>query len=272
VYLKWNDVDGSFSDFDLTLMDSSGKIVDYSSTLQNQESDKLEYLYYVPKFPGEYYIGISNFGQTNDSKLKIFSVYDELEYSQSQGSVGVPVDARGIVVVGSLGSDNNVQSFSSKGPTENGLIVPNILVKDGIITEIYKEEAFHGTSASAAYVSGLIAMLYSEIDEINPMTITDLLYENMLATIDTENSEIQITGSAGKLSKSSGVSDWYSSLNGNSVGYFPIKFTNNEKNNYKIISCEKDLVLIQNIKTKDLLCVSESTAKSLINRNWVIQY
>ncbi len=206
------------------------------------------------------------------ANLEIFSVYDKLEYSHSQGSVGVPSDAKGIVVVGSLGNDNNVQPFSSKGPTDNGQTVPNILVKDGISTEIYKEEAFHGTSASAAYVSGLIAILYSAIDEINPMTITDLLYENMLATTNMENSEIKITGSAGKLSKSNGVSDWYLSLNEGVVGQFPIKFISNEKNNYKIISCEKDLVIIQNIETKDLMCVTESTAESMIKRNWVIQY
>ena len=272
IYLKWNDENSNFSDFDLTLIGPRGKIVDYSSTLQNQESDKLEYLYHIPEFPGEYYIGISNYGQPNNSNLKIFSVYDELEYSQSQGSVGVPTDARGVIVAGSLGSDNNVQPFSSKGPTDKGQTVPNILVKDGISTEIYKEEAFHGTSASAAYVSGLIAIVYSEIDEINPMTITDLLYENMLATTKSKNSEIQITGSAGKLSKSNGVSDWYLSLNEDLVGHFPIKFTSNEKNNYKIISCEKDLIVIQNLETKDLMCVSESTAESMIKRNWVIQY
>ena len=272
IYLKWNDENSNFSDFDLTLIGPSGKIVDYSSTLQNQESDKLEYLYYIPEFSGEYYIGISNFGKPNDTNLKIFSVYDELEYSQSQGSVGVPTDARGIIVAGSLGSDNNVQPFSSKGPTDNGQAVPNILVKDGISTEIYKEEAFHGTSASAAYVSGLIAILYSEIDNINPMTITDLLYDNMLASTNTENSEIQITGSAGKLSKSDGISDWYLSLNEDVVGSFPIKFTSNENNNFKIISCEKDMVIIQNLETKDLICVSEFTAESMIKRNWVIQY
>ena len=94
----------------------------------------------------------------------------------------------------------------------------------------------------------------------------------MLASTNTESSEIQITGSAGKISKSDSVSDWYLSLNENLVGHFPIKFTSNEKNNFKIISCEKDMVIIQNLETKDLMCVSESTAASMIKRNWVIQY
>ena len=272
IYLKWSDEGDNFSDLDLTLMGSNGKIVDYSSTLQNKESDKLEYLYFIPEIPGEYFLGISRFGQSNETYLKIFSVYDELEHSISKGSVGVPTDAKGIIAVGALGEDNNVQSFSSKGPTDNGQTVPNILVKDGISTESYNEEAFHGTSASAAYVSGLIAILYSEIDEINPMSITDLLYDNMLATTNTEKSEIKITGSAGKLSKSSSISDWYASLNEELVGHFPIKFTSNEKKNFKIISCEENMIIIQNIETKDLMCVSETTAKSMIKRDWIIQY
>ena len=74
----------------------------------------------------------------------------------------------------------------------------------------------------------------------------------MLASTNTESSEIQITGSAGKISKSDSVSDWYLSLNENLVGHFPIKFTSNEKNNFKIISCEKDMVIIQNLETDDV--------------------
>ena len=62
------------------------------------------------------------------------------------------------------------------------------------------------------------------------------------------------------------------SLNEDLVAHFPIKFTNNEKNNYKIISCEDGMVVIQNIETKDLMCVDKTTADSMVKRNWVIQY
>jgi len=62
------------------------------------------------------------------------------------------------------------------------------------------------------------------------------------------------------------------SLNEETAGQFPIQFTSNSKNNFKIISCEKDMVLIQNTVTKDLMCVTESTAESMIKRDWMIQY
>ena len=273
VYLKWKNEGNNFADYDLTLMDSRGKIVDYSSTLQGNDSNNLEYIYFIPETPGEYYIGVSCFGESENSTIDIFSVYDNLEYSQSQGSAGVPSDAKGVIVAGSLGTYNQRQPYSSEGPTDNGQIVPNVLVNDGIITEAYDKEPFHGTSASAAYVSGLIAILYSEIEDINPMTVTDLLFENMLASQPKPTTELQITGNAGKLSKSNSVSDWYHSLYENKeTGSFPIKFTSNEKKNYEIISCEKNMVLIQNTITKDLLCVSKTTAESMIKRDWIIQY
>jgi len=273
VYLKWKNEGNNFADYDLTLMDSRGKIVDYSSTLQENDSNNLEYLYFIPETPGEYYIGVSRFGESENSSIDIFSVYDNLEYSQSKGSAGVPSDAKGAIIVGSLGTDNQMQPYSSEGPTDNGQIVPNVLVNDGIITEAYDKEPFYGTSASTAYVSGLIAILYSEIEDINPMRVTDLLFENMLASQPKPTTELQITGNAGKLSKSNAISDWYRSLyENNEAGNFPIKFTSNEKNNYEIISCEKNRVLIQNTITKDVICVSKTTAESMIKRDWIIQY
>ena len=275
IYLKWKNTTGFTADYDLTLMNKEGKIVDYSSSHQDESDDEhVEYLYHFPEIPGEYHIGISNFGFKHGyAELDIFSVYDKLEYSRSQGSVGVPADARGVVVVGSLGKDNKVQPFSSSGPTENGQNVPNILANDGIRTEAYQWAPFHGTSASTAYVSGLIAILYSETNTINPMSVTDLLFDNILESQPVESSDIQITGNAGKLAKSNAISDWYISLyEEEKIGQFPMKFTSNEKNNYKIISCEKDMIIIQNTVTKDLMCVTKSTAESMIKRDWIIRY
>jgi|SaaInlStandDraft_2_1057019.scaffolds.fasta_scaffold16633_3 subtilisin family serine protease len=273
VYLKWKCTTGFTVDFDLTLMNSENEIVDFSSSKQDNCSDEqIEYLYHYPEVPGEYYMGISNFGFKHGyADLEIISVYDKLEYTQSQGSVGVPTDARGAVVAGSLGIDGEVQPYSSSGPTNNGQKVPNIFTNDGFRTDVYDWEPFHGTSASAAYVSGLIAILYSEVDNVNPMTVTDLLYDNLFASHPIEGPDIQITGNAGKISKQSVASDWYLSLNEESAGRFPIQFTSNDKNNYKLISCENDMVIIQNTVTKDLMCVTKDTAESMIKRNWIVK-
>ena len=62
--------------------------------------------------------------------------------------MGVPTDARGAVVVGSIGIDGIVQPYSSAGPTDNGRKVPNIFANDGFRTEIYDWGPFYGTSAS----------------------------------------------------------------------------------------------------------------------------
>jgi hypothetical protein len=90
-------------------------------------------------------------------------------------------------------------------------------------------------------------------------------------TYPIEGPDIQITGNAGKISKQSVASDWYLSLNEESAGRFPIQFTSNDKNNYKLISCENDMVIIQNTVTKDLMCVTKDTAESMIKRNWIVK-
>ncbi len=160
-YLKWKNL-GGVSDFDLTLTNSTGHIIDYSSNAQNTVDDEsLEYLSYLPTSVGSYSIGVSHFGQIySDAKLEIFSIYDKLEYANPEQSVGTPTDARGAIVVGALGNSTSMP-YSSIGPTDNGLNVPQILSPDGFVVSSLGQEPFYGTSSSAAYVTGLIAILLS---------------------------------------------------------------------------------------------------------------
>ena len=171
VYLKWNTLPTAVSDFDLTLKDPSGRVIDYSSNIQKISTDELvEYINCIPEVNGTYTIGISNFGDGQQSILEVFSVNDPLEYPQPAGSVGVPADAKGAFVIGTLGTNGYVKSYSSLGPTKNGLAVPKIFTPDGMITESNEGKPFHGSSSSAAYAAGLMAFLLSTNQDLNKLS------------------------------------------------------------------------------------------------------
>ncbi len=54
-----------------------------------------------------------------------------------------------------------MQPFSSRGPTDDGRIKPDLMAPDGVSTSSYGPLAFYGTSAAAPHVAGVAALLLS---------------------------------------------------------------------------------------------------------------
>ncbi|WKT58036.1 S8 family serine peptidase [Candidatus Nitrosotenuis chungbukensis] len=157
---------------------------------------------HIPTEVGSYSIGISHFGQIyQDAKLEIFSIYDKLEYVNPEQSVGTPTDARGAIVVGALGNSASMP-YSSIGPTDNGLNVPQILSPDGFVVSSLGQKPFYGTSSSAAYVAGLIAVLLSAHPELQSQ-----IGANSFTELQFDSSDLVIDGFAGKLENTGDTQD-----------------------------------------------------------------
>jgi len=163
-------------------MDPWGDIVEYASVKQKSNQDEFhEQIIHVPYWEGTYSIGIINSGHTNPKviNMEIFSVSDKLEHAVSKGSVTVPGDADGVIVVGAVNSQNgNLEEFSSQGPTNHGKLAPHVVGPDRVTTLAYNGELFYGTSATTPYIAGIAALLVEANPEMTNEEIMNKILQN----------------------------------------------------------------------------------------------
>lgn len=194
--LFWYTNSDEIYDFDLKLVGPEKTDIIFSANRQDSANDELkERIRYYPKEPGTYKVGVYYDGKgTPDATIEIFDVYSQnLEHSNSLGSVVVPKDGEGAIVVGALNLANyEVEPYSSRGPTNDNKIVPNLVAPDGVSTLAYGDESFEGTSAASPHVAGVVALLLEKNPQSSPNKIRKILEEN---TNDEILKEDNVSGS-----------------------------------------------------------------------------
>ncbi|NQT07886.1 S8 family serine peptidase, partial [Candidatus Bathyarchaeota archaeon] len=76
-------------------------------------------------------------------------------------SIGSPADGRNVIAVGALSQMYQILSSSSRGPTVDGRVKPDIVAPSGVSTTSLDGEytVMEGTSAASAVVAGAMALL-----------------------------------------------------------------------------------------------------------------
>jgi subtilisin family serine protease len=204
VYLHWDNHLGDITDLDLVLVDPLGQIVEFSADKQSNPSDKkLESIFYVPAVAGIYALGVQHSGEVDNlsqvpthSTVELFSVNHNIEYDVASGSVVVPGDANGAIVVGAInGIDGTLEPFSSQGPTNNGKSAPHVVGPDGITTVAYDGNLFYGTSATTPYVAGIAALMLESNSDLTPNQLLVEMQEN--AKLDSSSNDVTYQNSFG---------------------------------------------------------------------------
>lgn len=176
-YLTWNDWPESDKDFELFLYDKVGNRLSTSQNPQTGVQPPAEALESGFPSKGKYQLKIKVPDDGRGTELEIFSNYN-LDPVVGKSSVMAPGNVESVLTVGAINrrnwKDGSIEPFSSRGPTSDGRIKPDITAVDGVTT--YLRANFLGTSAAAPYVGGAAALVYSQAPNSTPAEVKQALY------------------------------------------------------------------------------------------------
>tara|TARA_Y100000994_G_scaffold242400_1_gene239273 strand:+ start:3809 stop:5383 length:1575 start_codon:yes stop_codon:yes gene_type:complete len=139
--------------------------------------------------------------------------------------IGAPADGDSVLAVGAVNAIGEVASFSSRGPSYDGRIKPNVCAQ-GVYTVVADVDSTvrlaNGTSFSSPLIAGLAACLWQSDTSLTNMELIDVIQESA-HLFDNSNDSLGY-----------GIPNFYQAFLSNleidaqfsSVSYFPNPFSN----------------------------------------------
>ncbi len=181
VFLGWDDTWGRASqDYELYLTDRNGNVVFSSEYTQNGQEgqDPAEFISFGFWPDNEAYVAVKAYAVDRPAMLDIFVNGAEVAYPSPEYSVITPADAVGALAVGAAHwRQDALADYSSRGPTTDGRLKPEISAPTGVSSASYNEP-FEGTSASAPHVAGAAALIWQAYPEFTRQQVIDFLLSN----------------------------------------------------------------------------------------------
>ena len=177
--LNWDDWPRSNQDVDLYLVNEAGDTLASSVNIQDGTIRPVEIVTYQFSDSENYYLAFQAVSVTQAIHVDLLVTDGQVDGAVAAGSLGAPADALGAVAVGATyWANDEVESFSSRGPTADGRTKPEIAAPDGVAGTSYSR--FFGTSAAAPHVAGAAALMLSAYPDASPAEIRGYLLERAL--------------------------------------------------------------------------------------------
>jgi subtilisin family serine protease len=187
-FLKWDEWPAATSDFDLVLLDSDGTVVAASNNVQNGTQPPIEEKCVQNPYSTNHQFAWAIYGQNLKSNPR-FDLYSEntssLQYQSAAYSIGDPASSPSAFAVGALcWQDNQLEFYSSQGPTADGRVKPDIAGHDSVSGATFGPfdgscpSGFAGTSASSPEVAGAAALVKSANPSFTAAQIRAFLQQN----------------------------------------------------------------------------------------------
>jgi len=174
--LNWDDWDSGTQDFDMYIYDENGnEIASSTDTQSGPGSDSGEFVYYEFPDEGPYYMAIYKVNASRDVTFDFFLRDGLIEYYNPEYSVNTPGDSRGAFTVGATDWETGeLADYSSRGPTEDGRIKPDIVAPSNVNSAAFGEP-WIGTSASCPHVAGAAALVMQAFPDFTPQQVRDFI-------------------------------------------------------------------------------------------------
>lgn len=177
VYLTWDAWPTTNQDYDLYLYNSSSALVASSENSQTGTQEPIEDISYSVPANGTYYLKIYKNPAASNRRLEVYSLSHTLTPAIASSSLLSPADADGAIAVGAIDysdwTTGPQETSSSRGPTNDGRIKPDICGPDGILN--YTFGRFSGTSAATPHVSGAAALILDRYPTYNVSQLWECL-------------------------------------------------------------------------------------------------
>ena len=184
LWLTWNEWPRSQSDYDLYLCrlgDGEELEIVAESTTTQEDSDPIESIEFEAPSDGTYAVMVAKSPDARPQRFKVISGYQDLGSGSQFSTIGVPGDARGALTVGAVDAyrwhDGPLEPYSSRGPTADGRLKPDLVAPTGISTSVFGRSGFKGTSGATPNVAGAAAAL---LKSAYPHYGRDELYATLL--------------------------------------------------------------------------------------------
>lgn len=176
VFVWWDDpCTRPPNEYDLVAFDSEGEEVARSFRVGPRNSWPVEALIFNAPENGNYEVMIEKTGGDDFNKFSILFLDQDPEYIVAAGTSGLtePELSQFVVSVAATTLNNQIEPFSSRGPSPDGRIKPDISAPDGVQVSRQTFGTFFGTSASSPHVAAAAGLVKFAFPEFDVSQITD---------------------------------------------------------------------------------------------------